>query len=103
MKTTQGSLAGMTLADICYAAVFAKVLHIFHLSLEKEDLVPVIPASTRAPEMQLVIAAYADDVVAPCLCDHAKQVVPKSLKIVEIAKAVFLIVGLILNLKKREI
>ena len=84
VHTTQGSMAGMTLADLVYAAAFSKVIHTLIKSLQNDDLIPIIGEG-----MHVFPVAFHDDLVIPTRTDTALQLVPHNLRVADIMCTVF--------------
>ena len=84
INTSQGSMAGMTLADLVYASAFSKVIHTLIKSLSNDNLIPVI-----GDGMKVFPVAFHDDLVIPTRADSALQLVPLNLRVADIMCTVF--------------
>ena len=94
VETTQGSMAGMTFADIIYALAFSKVLFALNNSLVNNGLASRYPNGTPCH-----FAAYCDDVIINVTDSKASSIAQKTACVASIAKQVFTFFKLQLNFK----
>ena len=94
VQTTQGSMAGMTFADIVYAIAFSKVLFSLNNSLVNNGVKSVYPNGTPCH-----FAAFCDDVIINITHSKASGLADKTAQVAAIAKQVFMFFKLQLNFK----
>ncbi len=95
VRTTRGTMAGMSLADLIYTITFARVLFTCRESLKNEGLHSQFDKGPYREASREV--AFVDDVMHPVLSD-ASNVVAKVVAVVQIIATTFAIYGLEVNL-----
>lgn len=99
VSTSRGSMAGMTLGDITYAAAFAKIIHqVMALLIDRKLVFSYIPRGGGADPVFLSPVVFHDDAMFPSVSPSCGYLIETALEAAKIIGFLFATYGLEANL-----
>ena len=91
-ETNTGTSPGAPLADVLFQLIFSTAMKSIQDQIREHDLEAVLPSGETAPA-----PTWADDLAVPCMCNHAREVLPRVIEIAGITRQAMKRVGLAMN------